>query len=91
MKPEELQKLYDWRQSQALSLASACFTLAGLVLSPLLAAVFDNGSPIQPWQLTLYVSGAALAAISGVWWHRRARRQQKEFVRRLEEPEVLIW
>jgi MFS family permease len=88
---EDLQKLYDWRQSQALSLASACFTLAGLVLSPLLAAVFDKASLIQPWQLALYVSGAVLAAVSGVWWHHRARRQQSEFVRRLEEPETLTW
>lgn len=87
----ELQTIYDWRQSQALSLGSACFSLAGLILSPLLAAVFSGADRVQVWQLPLYLAGALLAAVSGTWWHREARRQRAEFVQTLENVEVLTW
>jgi high-affinity Fe2+/Pb2+ permease len=75
----DLIKLYEWRQTQATSLATGCFTLSGLILSPLLAATFDSKAVVEVWQLILYVLGALLAAVSGGWWHLEARRQQQSY------------
>ena len=72
-------KYFEWRQQQATSLASACFTLSGLILAPLLAAVVDGQSEIEVWQVVVYSLGASLAAVSGAWWHRDARREQKQY------------
>ena len=77
--PDHVVKLYEWRQTQATSLASACFTLSGLILSPLLAAVFDSKADVEVWQLIVFLIGALLAAVSGGLWHREARHQQKAY------------
>lgn len=90
LRPDDVAKVYDWRQSQATALGSACFTLSGLILSPLLAAVFDDRSQIRPLYVGLYVAGALLAAISGVVWHREARRLQNRFVADAD-TDILVW
>jgi hypothetical protein len=74
-----LIKVYEWRQTQATSLATGCFTLSGLILSPLLAATFDSKANVELWQLIVYVLGALLAAASGGLWHWEARRQQHTY------------
>ncbi|MDQ5819902.1 MAG: hypothetical protein M3540_00480 [Actinomycetota bacterium] len=74
-----MARVYEWRQAQAASLASACFTLSGLILAPLLAAVFDGEAEVEIWQLIAFVLGALLAAASGAMWHRQARRDQDQY------------
>jgi MFS family permease len=85
----DLEKVYDWRQTQATSLASACFTLTGLILSPLLAAVFESKAELGSWSLYAYLLGALLAAVAGLLWHREARRLQKEYFARASG--ILEW
>jgi len=90
----DLGKVYDWRQAQATNLASACFTLSGLILSPLLAAILE-GRDLAVWQLSTYFLGALLAVISGVLWHREARHLQAEYLTMVTRPdptlETLRW
>ena len=76
---EALQAIYAWRHSQATTLATGCFSLAGLILSPLLAATFDGDAEIEVWQLVFFAIGATAAAVAGGLWHVRASRVQAEF------------
>jgi hypothetical protein len=78
---DSLKTVYEWRHSQATTLATGCFSLAGLILSPLLAAVFDKGG-VETWQACLFVTGAVLSAGCGAAWHREAARLQKCFLRK---------
>ena len=85
-----LEKFYEWRQAQALTLGAACFSLAGLILSPLLAAMFDPKANVRLWHVLVLLSASFLAVLSGAIWHMRARRLQREFLRE-QGPELLTW
>jgi hypothetical protein len=74
-----LETYYNWRQSQATTLASACFTLSGLILSPLLAAVFDPKAEIATWHLSVYLPGTTAAALAGLLGLRKASRLHDEY------------
>jgi len=81
---DDLERVYDWHQAQATGLGSGSFKLAGLILSPLLAAVFDSAARIETWAVYGYSLGALLAAAAGIRWHREARRLQLEYMERVE-------
>jgi hypothetical protein len=80
----DLERFYDWRQTQAAGLGTGSFKLAGLILSPLLAAVFDSAARIEEWAVYGYSFGALLAAVAGIRWHREARRLQLEYKERVK-------
>jgi hypothetical protein len=83
---EDLEKVYEWRQAHAKGLGDGCFRLSGLILTPLLAAVFDSSAEIETWALLAYLGGALLAARAGVRWHRETRRLQLEYATQVEVP-----
>jgi MFS family permease len=80
---EEARQVCDWRQSQAITLGTGCFSLAGLILSPLLTAVL-SAAELHTWQIYLFLAGAALAAVSGGLWHAEAGRRRHEYILRAE-------
>jgi len=79
LSPEEARQVYEWRQSQAITLGTGCFSVAGLILSPLLTAVLSGGE-LHTWQIYFFLTGAALAAISGARWHVEAGRCRREYI-----------
>lgn len=87
---DDLEKIYEWRQAQASNMGGACFTLAGLILSPLLAAVFDANASVETWSVAAYALGAVLAIMAGVAWHREAHRLQLEYAVKVA-PGVVTW
>lgn len=78
---ERAEKYYEWQQDHAKVLGSAAFSLAALVLAPLLAAVLEPDVDVAVWHGCLFAAAAAIAMGVGVWWHVRAARYQREYLR----------
>jgi len=76
----QTETFYGWRQTQALNLAAGCFSLGGLILGPLLAAIFASDATVRLWHVCVLLVGAFLAAASGVLWHLQARAIHYEFL-----------
>jgi hypothetical protein len=74
------ETFYEWRQAQALSLAKGCFSLAGLILGPLLGAMFDPDATVRLWHVVVLLPSSLLAAWSGVLWHLQARAIHYAFI-----------
>ena len=89
-----LARAYAWRHDQATAGASAAFALATAILTPLLAAVFNNKAHVEGWHLVLFVGGTALAATGGALFRLHARQVQRRYLRAVlvHDPEVpLTW
>lgn len=84
--------LYGRRHSQAAAAASGAFALAMAILAPLLAAVFDDKARLECWNVSLFIAGAALAALGGVLFRRHAAQVQRRYLRavHVSDPEELI-
>jgi hypothetical protein len=75
-----LTKLYEWRHARLLSLSKESFALAGLILTPFLAALLRQADVFVTRQLgARYVIGAALAFAAGCLFSWRASRLEIAF------------
>jgi hypothetical protein len=76
---ESFRVFTDWRQQLVTSFARGCFSAAGLVLTPLLAATFDPRFSISILQFASFIVGSAACFVSGLIWYRRASKIQQHF------------
>jgi hypothetical protein len=77
---DQVVKFYEWRQTQTLALAAACFSLAGLILAPLLGAMFDPKATVRLWHVLVLFPSSFVAAVAGVMWQFEARAIQYGFL-----------
>lgn len=74
------RQVLEWRHAQAITLATGSFSLAGLTLSPMLAAAFDADARFETSHAVLGRAPSLMAAASGLMWHRRAARLGEDCV-----------
>jgi len=75
---DRLEGIYTRACDRAATFAWGSFKVAGLILAPLLAAVFDSNSRIDTWAVILYLGGAAVATIGGLNRILRIPQLEKE-------------
>jgi hypothetical protein len=74
-----LEKYYDFKQGQFMALSKGAFSLAGLIFSPLLAAILSNQDQVSSDTGAWFVAGAAAAFIAGLTFHALAIAAAAEF------------
>ena len=75
-----VQNFYEWRRDRLMKLAGGAFKLAGLMLTPLLAAILDSKMKIDASAAHLYERGIVLTAAAGVLLLARAYANEQEYV-----------
>lgn len=78
---ERRDKFYEWRQEHWSTLGTRCFALAAFALSPLLAALFDEGVDVREWHVVMLLVAALIATLAGVAWHVGVSRLHDAYLR----------
>jgi hypothetical protein len=92
---ETARSIYEWRQNHAITRATGCFALAGLIVTPMLGAIFDRvvvGADsvvlgAKSYQVWAFGACALLSFICGLVWHQRAVEWRAECITVLGIPE----
>jgi hypothetical protein len=80
---ERLENLFGWRRERAMAQVTWVVSTAGIVLSPLLAAVFDNEVDISRPTYANFFVGSALVLAYGAHRIHQLRRLEAEYVQAL--------
>ena len=74
-----LEKHYEFEQARMMTLSKGSFSLAGLILTPLLAAIVRGDQALTARTAALFVGGIVFAYVAGWWFHLLALDVEKEF------------
>ena len=77
---ERLEELYERFRESRLVKAREAFTAGGLILTPLLAAVFDADADVSWMTFVAYVVAAVAAFLAGFIWLDRLRAVDRDYL-----------
>jgi hypothetical protein len=79
-----LELYYGWEQERFMTLSKGAFSLAGLILSPLLAAILSNTGKVDLITAIQFGVGMLAACLSGAVMHGLAAEVEDEFISRAD-------
>ncbi len=80
---ERLEQLFAWRHERGVAKSRETFALVAVILTPLLAAVFDPKKNVHPLAAVGYVAAAVICFVGGLAWLDRLRDLDVQYVRAL--------
>jgi hypothetical protein len=81
-----VERYYEWQQARFLALSKGFFSLAGLILSPLLAAILSNSDRVDTATGLRFCVSAGAAAAIGLLLHWAAGDVAEEFRMVADQP-----
>jgi hypothetical protein len=75
-----LEQMFSWRYDEEATAAKGAFSTAALILTPLLAAVFDANAEVEDWVAVAYGLSAGAAIAVGTFRLWRLHRVQHDYL-----------
>ena len=79
-----LELYYGWEQERFMTLSKGAFSLAGIILTPLLAAILSSTDDVDALTGAAFVIGMVAACLSGAVMHWLAADVEEEFIARAD-------
>lgn len=76
---ERVDKVYGWRHERGLARAREAFAAFAVILTPLLAAIFDPEAEVPPLVAGAYAVAAIAAFVGGLQWLNNLRALDGEY------------